>query len=91
VNDTNGQPRSLSVQYGRKRIDYALWYTKRKTLAIDVHPDLSVTVTAPVGSTDEAVGQRVAKRATCAARRCCRARGLNTRTGPPASLRRPPG
>jgi predicted metal-dependent hydrolase len=59
----NGQPRSLSVQYGRKRIDYALRYTKRKTLAIDVHPDLSVTVTAPVGSTDEAVGQRVAKRA----------------------------
>jgi predicted metal-dependent hydrolase len=62
VNDANGDSRPLSVQFGRKRIEYALRYSRRKTLAIDVHPDLSVIVTAPVGSTDDAVRQRVEKR-----------------------------
>ena len=32
-------------------------------MAIDVHPDLTVRVTAPTGSTDEAVRERVEKRA----------------------------
>jgi predicted metal-dependent hydrolase len=59
----NGEPRTLTVQFGRKRIEYRLGYSSRKTLAIDVHPDLSVVVTAPTGSTDEAVEQRVKKRA----------------------------
>jgi len=55
--------RTLAVQFGRKRIEYQLRYAARKTLAIDVHPDLSVVVTAPTGSTDEAVAHRVHKRA----------------------------
>jgi predicted metal-dependent hydrolase len=53
----------MEVEFGRQRIEYALRYTARRTLGIDVNPDLSVVVTAPVGSSDEAVGQRVKKRA----------------------------
>jgi predicted metal-dependent hydrolase len=63
VNGSNGHPRTLRVQFGRKQIEYRLGYSPRKTLGIDVHPDLSVVVTAPNGSTDEAVEQRVKKRA----------------------------
>ena len=55
--------RTLAVQFGRKRIEYRLQYSARRTLAIDVHPDLSVVVTAPKGSDDSAVEQRVKKRA----------------------------
>jgi hypothetical protein len=51
------------VQFGRTRIEYTLGYSSRRTLAIDVHPDLSVVVTAPTGSPDEAVAERVHKRA----------------------------
>lgn len=64
MNGTNGQPRRLAVQFGRKSIEYQLCYSARKTLAIDVHPDLSVVVTAPTGSEDAAVVKRVEKRAS---------------------------
>lgn len=64
MNGTNGQPRRLAVQFGRKSIAYQLRYSARKTLAIDVHPDLSVVVTAPTGSEDAAVVKRVEKRAS---------------------------
>ncbi len=63
MSNTNGDRRILSVQFGRRRIEYALQYSRRKTLAIDVHPDLSVIATAPIGSSDEAVVSRVQKRA----------------------------
>lgn len=63
MNEANGHNRSLAVQFGRKRIEYRLRYSARKTLAIDVHPDLSVVVTAPRGSEDSAIEQRVKKRA----------------------------
>lgn len=63
MSDANDDPRTLTVQFGRTRIEYRLGYSARKTLAIDVHPDLTVVVTAPAGSTDEAVERRVQKRA----------------------------
>jgi hypothetical protein len=63
VNGTTTEPRRLSIQFGRTRIEYRLRYSSRKSLAIDVHPDLAVVVTAPLGSNDEAVEQRVRKRA----------------------------
>jgi predicted metal-dependent hydrolase len=63
VSEKNDQPRLLAVEFGKTRIEYALRYSARKTLAIDVHPDLSVVVTAPTGSPDDAVVQRVQKRA----------------------------
>lgn len=59
----NGHSRIRKARYGRKRIEYRLDYSARKTLAIDVHPDLSVVVTAPNDSDDVAVEQRVEKRA----------------------------
>jgi predicted metal-dependent hydrolase len=63
-NGTAQQPRRLSLQYGRKRIDYDLSYSARKTLAIDVNPDLSVVVTAPKDATDAAVEEKMQKRAS---------------------------
>ncbi|QDU73760.1 hypothetical protein Pan97_07590 [Bremerella volcania] len=59
----NGHARRLSIQYGRKRIEYQLLYSARKTLAIDVHPDLSVVVTAPKGADDNAIDEKMHKRA----------------------------
>jgi predicted metal-dependent hydrolase len=55
--------REMAIQYGRKRIEYQLLYSARTTLAIDVHPDLSIIVTAPKGAPDDAVEQKLHKRA----------------------------
>jgi predicted metal-dependent hydrolase len=52
-----------TIQFGRKRIEYQLQYSKRKSLAIDVLPDLSVVVTAPTGADDVAIEQKIHKRA----------------------------
>jgi len=52
-----------SIAYGQKIIRFSLGYSERKTLAISVHPDLSVTVTAPRGAKVEQVKQKVRKRA----------------------------
>jgi len=60
----NGHSRQLSIQYGRKQIAFQLSYSARKTLAIDVNPDLSVTVTAPKDADDAAVEQKMHKRAS---------------------------
>ncbi|WP_164103722.1 M48 family metallopeptidase [Candidatus Laterigemmans baculatus] len=59
----DGSARRLSVQYGRKRVECQLLYSRRKTLAIDVNPDLSVVVTAPVDADDAAIAQKLHKRA----------------------------
>ena len=63
MSDASGEPRALSVRFGRRRIDFALRYAARRTLAIDVNPDQSVVVTAPAGSPDESVLRVVSKRA----------------------------
>ena len=60
----NGYPRKRAILYGRKRIEFQLLYSARKTLAIDVHPNLSVVVTAPKDTDDSAVGEKVHKRAS---------------------------
>ena len=59
----NGHPRQLAIQYGRKKIEFQLVYSSRKSLAIDVHPDLSVVVTAPKDADDAAVEKKMHKRA----------------------------
>jgi predicted metal-dependent hydrolase len=59
----NGHARQLAIHYGRRRIEFQLSYSARKTLAIDVHPDLSVMVTAPKDADDSAVEQKIHKRA----------------------------
>ena len=59
----NGHSRNLAIQYGRKRIQFLLTHSARKTLAIEVHPDLSVVVIAPNDADDAIVEQKVHKRA----------------------------
>lgn len=53
----------MTISYGRKRIAFHLLYSSRKTLAIDVHPDLSVVVTAPKNAADGAIEKKMQKRA----------------------------
>lgn len=53
---------TYSVQYGGTVISYEVSYAARQTLAIEVHPDLRVTVRAPEGSEPEAIRQKVKKR-----------------------------
>ena len=55
---------SNTIKYGRKTIDFRLIRSNRKTLAIDVHPDLSVVVTAPKDAADSAVREKMQKRAS---------------------------
>lgn len=54
---------NLSIQYGTATIHYHINYTRRKTMAISVHPDLQVVVTAPEGSALDQIAARMLKRA----------------------------
>lgn len=51
-----------SVQYGKTTIYYDLKRASRKTLAIEVHPDLSVIVIAPMYSTIKDIEAKLIKR-----------------------------
>lgn len=55
-------PVKRSVHYGSQRIDFALIRRERKTLAITVHPDLSIEVVAPSDADEEAILDKVANR-----------------------------
>lgn len=50
------------VRWGRVEIHYIYQLSKRKTLAINVHPDLAVEVLAPLETPVEVIRTRVAKR-----------------------------
>jgi hypothetical protein len=52
-----------AVQFGRERIEFSLSFSQRKRLRIDVHPDKSVSVVAPVGIDVPTVLERVKRRA----------------------------
>jgi predicted metal-dependent hydrolase len=53
-----------TVRWGRSEIDYDIAYSaKRKTLAIEVHPDLRVSVIAPADADPAAIREKVHKRA----------------------------
>ncbi len=52
-----------SVTFGSRTIPFTLSFSKRKTLGIDVNPDLSVAVTAPEGKNIEDIKKIVKKRA----------------------------
>lgn len=52
------------VLWGRTKIRYHYQYKDRKTLAIHVHPDLSITVDAPRGTEIDVIRQKVKKRAS---------------------------
>ncbi len=50
------------VKYGRTTIVFDLQRTNRKTLAIEVHPDLTVNVVAPMHASIEIIEEKVVKR-----------------------------
>ena len=52
-----------SVVYGKKAIDFSLFYCDRKTLEIAVHPDSTVVVKAPMQSDIALVEKKIIKRA----------------------------
>lgn len=52
-----------TLQYGTTTIEYQLSFAPRKTLAIDVHPDLQVSVKAPEGAELPAIEAIIRKRA----------------------------
>lgn len=54
---------SLSIEYGKERIGFAVVYADRKTLEIAVHPDASIVVKAPRGMLLEDIRGRVKRRA----------------------------
>ena len=51
------------INYGTKDIFFEVLRSKRKTLAIEVHPDSSVQIIAPEHSSISDIEQKVAKRA----------------------------
>lgn len=52
------------VVFGKETIHFTLKFSQRKTLAIDVNPDLSVTVTSPLGKELDLIKSKVHKRAS---------------------------
>jgi predicted metal-dependent hydrolase len=57
------KPETRTVHYGTTSITYTLEYAKRKSLGITVHPDLIVSVRAPVGTPKRVIDAHVIKRA----------------------------
>ena len=56
------------VPYGSQHIAFALEYSPRKTLAIEVHPDSSIIVKAPTDATIESIESKIIHRAAWIAR-----------------------
>lgn len=55
---------TYELAYGPETIRYQVqWVPTRRTLGIEVHPDQSVVVRAPVGCAEEVISARVKKRA----------------------------
>lgn len=50
------------VVWGTVEIPYKIIYSKRKTLGISVHPDMSVVVKAPIGTNLQTIRQLITKR-----------------------------
>lgn len=50
------------IKFGSQTIEYELLYMPRKTLAISVHPDLSITIKAPEGTKLEDIEKKVHSR-----------------------------
>ena len=57
------QPAQKTLKYGQTSISYQLAYTDRQTLAIHVHPDLRITVEAPLDSEFPEIEKRLHKKA----------------------------
>ncbi|MBP6978131.1 MAG: SprT family zinc-dependent metalloprotease [Bacteroidales bacterium] len=51
-----------SVQYGKTKISYTLTRSNRKTLSIEVYPDLTVKVVAPLNASMDSIEEKLIKR-----------------------------
>jgi len=60
------------IRFGSREIEFSLRFADRRDLAITVHPDLRVSVTAPRGHSDKEVCARVRKRAAWIVRQLTR-------------------
>lgn len=69
-----------SIVYGRKSIDYSLFYCDRKTMEIAVHPDNTVIVKAPVDSDISLIEKKLIKRARWLLRQLNYFRQFNPKT-----------
>lgn len=56
-------PKSDEVRWGTSKFFYHYSFSARKTMAIHVHPDLSITVVAPLGTSLETIREKILKRA----------------------------
>ncbi len=54
---------NYTVQYGKTKIDFTINRSDRKTLAIEVYPDLTVNIIAPQNTTGSEIKAKVLKRA----------------------------
>lgn len=52
-----------SIDFGKTRIDFTLTLHKRKSLRIDVHPDKTISVFAPIDKDKNEILSRIKKRA----------------------------
>ncbi len=52
-----------NTKYGNTDIDYTIQYAERKTLSIEVYPNLNVNVIAPLDASSEDIEQKILKRA----------------------------
>lgn len=72
---------SGSIEFGRETICYeVLFLTTRRTLGIEVHPDQTVRVRAPVGCTAKVIEQRIKRRASWISKQLARFRQFSPRT-----------
>lgn len=69
-----------SIVYGRKPIDYSLFYCDRRTMEIAVHPDSTVIVKAPVDSDISLIEKKLIKRARWILRQMNYFRQFNPKT-----------
>jgi predicted metal-dependent hydrolase len=60
-----------SIPYGSQELCFFLQHTERTTLAIHVHPDMSIEVVAPFNATLEKIYEKVRKNARWIIRQIC--------------------
>lgn len=53
-----------TIEYGKSRIEYTLKFKDRKTLNIQVHPDSTVHVIAPLETSQEKIKEKVKRKAS---------------------------
>jgi predicted metal-dependent hydrolase len=71
-----------TIRYGRQEIGYEAFPGQRKTMEIAVHPDGNVVVKAPLGTSKEAIEERLGKRARWLIRQLDFFRQFDPRTPP---------